>query len=446
MSKTKRIAFLFIFTLVALTALLNPYIGITRWFETNPSASASQSISVTASDYPGSATMEASVAFWQNRIANDSEDYIAYNHLGAALINQARATGDIGTYERAESAFRQALVLHPHDLAANSYLATVLFIKHDFTQALDVAGQVYDQDRAATQALAIIGDARLETGDYAGAAHAYQDLQAAGESPATWSRIAHLQELNGQPQDALKWMLRAADESQTHPSTRENAAWYQVQVGDLYFNRGDVEKAAQRYSTALGIFDNYYLGLARLAQARAAQGRVDEAIQLYQHAIAIIPNPDFIANLGDLYAQQNKLADAKKQYDTVEFIGKLAAINKIIYNRQLVLFYANHDLMPQQALALAAAELQIRQDIYGYDAYAWALYKNGRYADALAAVQQALSLGTRDAKLYYHAGMIYKGLGQTAPAREFLTRALSLNPHFDLLQASRAVRALQELK
>jgi lipoprotein NlpI len=58
----------------------------------------------------------------------------------------------------------------------------------------------------------------------------------------------------------------------------------------------------------------------------------------------------------------------------------------------------------------------------------------------------ALRLGTRDAKLFFHAGMIYRSLGQADKAREFLARALSTNPRFHLLHAPLAERILIELE
>src|SRR5436309_3425547 len=80
---------------------------------------------------------------------------------------------------------------------------------------------------------------------------------------------------------------------------------------------------------------------------------------------------------------------AQQQYDTVEVIGKLAAINKVIYNRQLALFYANHDRKLAEALDLTTHELAVRKDVYGYDAQAWTLYKNGRYQEVAAMMAQA---------------------------------------------------------
>ena len=118
----------------------------------------------------------------------------------------------------------------------------------------------------------------------------------------------------------------------------------------------------------------------------------------------------------------------------------------MIYNRQLALFDANHDLHLTESLSLAQNELVDRKDIYGYDIAAWTLYKNGRYTQALQAMQQAMKLGTRDALLYYHAGMIYRALGDNEKAQDSLSQAMALNPHFDLLQARIASETLANLQ
>ena len=138
-------------------------------------------------------------------------------------------------------------------------------------------------------------------------------------------------------------------------------------------------------------------------------------------------------------------AQAKGEYDTVEFIGKLQAINQVIYNRQLALFYANHNLHLEKSLEMAQKELENRKDIYAYDTDAWALYKNHRYSEAAQMIKEAMKLGTRDAMLYYHAGMIYRSLSEETQAAQMLSEALTINPHFDLLQAPIARGTLIDL-
>jgi lipoprotein NlpI len=47
--------------------------------------------------------------------------------------------------------------------------------------------------------------------------------------------------------------------------------------------------------------------------------------------------------------------------------------------------------------------------------------------------------------LYYHAGMIYKSLGENEQSVQMLSQALAINPHFDLLQAPIARSTLIDL-
>ena len=63
-----------------------------------------------------------------------------------------------------------------------------------------------------------------------------------------------------------------------------------------------------------------------------------------------------------------------------------------------------------RALRPPGFEQVARKDIYGYDALAWALLANGRADEARAQMAEALALGTRDAKLLYHAAMVQAGL------------------------------------
>ena len=147
-------------------------------------------------------------------------------------------------------------------------------------------------------------------------------------------------------------------------------------------------------------------------------------------------------HLGDLYKKVGATEEAQLQYDTVEVIAKLGAANGVVYNRELARYYADHDINLNKALELASAEVEVRKDIYGYDTLAWVLFKNGRLDEAAKAMAEALRLGTQDADLYYHAGMIHYGLGEYEKAREYLDQALALNPQFSVLQAgvARATR------
>jgi len=209
---------------------------------------------------------------------------------------------------------------------------------------------------------------------------------------------------------------------------------------------GQLSAAEASYLQALNTLPDYYRALAGLAQVRAAQQRYAEAIDLYRKAIAIVPLPDYAAALGDVYTKLERSEEAQKQYDLVEYIGYLNTLNKVLYNRELAYFYVDHDRKLSEALDLAGRELEVRRDIYAYDGLAWALYKNDRPQEALTAITAALQLGTKDARLFFHAGMIHHRLGKRDQARDYLRRALATNPSFHILQAAVAERTLNAIE
>ncbi|HVF27467.1 MAG TPA: tetratricopeptide repeat protein, partial [Pyrinomonadaceae bacterium] len=156
--------------------------------------------------------------------------------------------------------------------------------------------------------------------------------------------------------------------------------------------------------------------------------------------------PDTAIALGDLYAKLGRADEAKKQYDLVEFIERGGAPGSETYSRQLALFYADHDIKLDEALEIARRERAARADIYTSDALAWCLYKKGQFAEAKAAMDEALRLGTNDPRLLYHAGMIANALGDRRNATKYLEQAVKINPSFDVLQSDVARETLTKIK
>jgi tetratricopeptide (TPR) repeat protein len=165
----------------------------------------------------------------------------------------------------------------------------------------------------------------------------------------------------------------------------------------------------------------------------AAELKLDSAADFYRRAIAVIPLPEYAAALADVYTKMGRQRDAELQRHLVEFIARLNVLNQVLYNRVLVDYYADHDINHKQAVELATGEYAIRKDIYGEDALAWALYRDGQAEKALPHIIAALRFRTADARLYFHTGMIYRAVGQTDKARSNLGLALAINPHFQPL-------------
>jgi tetratricopeptide (TPR) repeat protein len=369
-----------------------------------------------------------------------------YTFLGRLGLLRGRLTGDVAAYAQARSDLTKALEIYPDDPEAAALLAVVRYTTHDFAGALELASGVYGQDQTQYGALAVIGDAQMELGRYDEATTTFaqlaRDVPGAGAVQARRSRMAFLR---GDAEQAIELAQIAEKQARDAGAFGAELSFYSILQGQVAFDAGNYDEAAAHYEDALRVAPDYYVARAMLAKARAAQGRTEDAIRLYMRAIAAVPQPEFLAALGDLYAIRGERQLAEEQYAVVEAIATIASVNRQVYDRQLAIFYADHDVHVDRAVAIARGELRSRRDIYGYDAYAWALYKAGRLEEARAASEQALRLGTPDPRLWYHAGMISAALGADDLARDQLHRSLSLGSAFDPLQAPIARQTLLNL-
>lgn len=389
---------------------------------------------------------DRAIAQSQFKIRRHPNNPAGYYQLGDAYVQKSRESGDNSYLDLAEQALKKSLSLNPQQSGVRRHLAHVLASRHDFEGAAAEAQKAIALDPTDMDAHGVLGDAYLETGKPEQAEQAYKTMMTLKESLSSYSRRSGMKSLKGDASGAIADLKTAIELGKQEKQPKESIAWAQWQLGAEYYAIGKLAEAESAYLQALETYPKYYRSLAGLAQVRAAQERYPEAIELYREAINTVPMPEYVAALGDVHAKSGKQNEARKQYELVEYIGQLSALNKALYNRELAYFYADHDIKLQQGLELAQRELNYRRDIYAYDVLAWNLFKNGKFEEAREAMSQALKLGTKDAKLHYHAGMIYQRVGEKKKAREHLRRALSINPHFHIFFADSAKRTLVELE
>ncbi len=376
-----------------------------------------------------STTIDRDVVLLQ-KILKQHPDAELYYRLSDLYIQKGRQTGDITYFNLATKSLQEALRLQPNLEAAHRHLAFVLYSLHDFAGATSEATRAIQLDSRDSYAYGVLGDARLETGRYEEAAATYAQMIAIKNDLYSYSRRSGLETIMGNNDAAIADLRRAIAAGIQSSEPPEGVAWAQVMLAQDYFMMGRLDDAYTAGTASLNTYPAYHRALALLGQVRAAQGRFDDAVGFYRRAIAVIPLPEYAAALGDVYVKMGRQKDADEQRRLVEFIAHLNTLNRVLYNRVLVDYYADHDLEHRQALDLAAGEFKIRQDIYGHDALAWALYRDGKLDAALAHIVSALRFKTSDARLYFHAGMIYAALGRNDLARTMLKRALAINPRF----------------
>ncbi len=392
-------------------------------------------------------TPEETIRIFQKKVAASPKNTFLLSKLGQAYLFAARQTGNEKYYLDAEREFLKVLKLQPRSPGARASLAAAYMAQHRFREALELSQAVYKENSKYTMALANIGDAQLELGRYEEADKSIQELKAKApaDNPEVLARLARILELRGNTEEAAALIQKALKIEQTNKPRSPELAWYDLRLGEIAFNSNQIDKADAHYQSSLKRRENYVPALLGLGQVRAAQGRYDEAAALYERAVAQKGDFDLIGDLAVLYSLGGHEAKAKALAEKAVSLVPVAA--KVETEaRHLALFLADREIQLDLALESARKELKVRQDVFAYDVLAWTLLKSGQTEAAWEAMQKALRIGTKDARMHFHAGMIALKLGRTAAAQEHLSKSLEINPHFAFTDPQQARKTLAELK
>lgn len=365
-----------------------------------------------------------------------------YNVLASAYIGLARETGDFSLNAKAQTSINRALEVEPEDINAQKIQASLQLTFHRFDEALEAGKKLQQKYPQDAFIYGVLTDANVELGNYDEAVDSVQKMVDLRPGMESYARVSYVRSLYGDTDGAIEAMKTAA--SIADPKTnKEGRAWCLVHLGNEFFKAGRYQEAELAYDSALKGFPEYHFALAGKGQARMANGDHENAIKFLTQSQNRVPLTQTIIELGDLYKETGNHQKADEQYQLVEVVEQKLGLN--YDQRALALFWADHDMKLDEALAISEREHATRKDIYTADIYAWCLYKKGRFEDAKTAIKEAMRLKNKDARIFYHAGMIEYTLGNKMEAKQFLQKALQINPAFDILQTKTAKRTLQEL-
>jgi tetratricopeptide (TPR) repeat protein len=384
------------------------------------------------------------IDFFRARVQRDPRSAADYGRLAGLYLQRARQTADNGDLIRAEENARHSLRLRSgRNTASFGILASSLLAQHRFEEAMTIARQLVAADSTSIPARGLLAETQYELGRYPEAARTLGSLATYGTDPSVAPRLARWAELHGRPDEARR-LLRAArdDASHRHGVPREQLAWYHLRLGDLALRNGHLREAAAELRDGLDISPQDYRLLGMAARVESARHRWREAIRYGEQSIRYALDPATLGLIGEAYAAIGDSTKAEDYYHTMETV---VLHQPGPFHRAWSLFLLDHDRDVPRVLAKVEEEIGSRQDIYGYDLLAWALHQSGRDQEARGAMSHALSLGTRDALLFYHAGMIEHGLGDAGSARHYLRAALETNPYWHSLQPDRARAVLDSL-
>ncbi len=372
----------------------------------------------------------------QTAIERTPDKYQPYNDLVAALTRRARETSDLTYCQQAEDAVDKSLRLAPNNPEGQRAQVLVLLCQQEYAQALEKARALNRRTPDDVPTWGYIAEAATALGDYDEAEKAAQWMLnlRPGNVPGLLCGAA-LRKVYGDIEGALEFLSQAYQE--TPPFETEGVAWISTRMAELQLMAGKVDLAEKLLGQALNVFPGSYLALEGLARVRTAQHKYAEAVDLLRQRNRVSPSPRSTYALAEALERSGRMDEAPTVYAEFEQRALGETGQPANANCELIFYHADHSHNAPEALRLARIEIGRRHDVDTLDAYAWALHANRAYAEARAQIEKALSVGIRDAALFYHAGAIAAKQKDSAAATRYLKQSLELNPFSEHAAAAR---------
>lgn len=375
---------------------------------------------------PGLSPAEQNMAAARKLIEKNPKNYEAHNALALALSRRARETSDVRYYAEGEAALQKSFEIAHDNFDGKRIQVWLLLGKHEFAAALVEAKQLNQKMPDDVMVYGFLTDANVELGNYKDAENDAQwmlNLRPANQPAVT--RAAYLRELFGDIDGALELMKMAFDSNP--PTQVEDGAWILSQMAHLNLAIGDLDQAETELNQALAMFPGYHYALGNLAKVRIQQKRYGAAVELLTQRYQAAPHAENLYDLAAALQLAGRDDEATKAFAEFEQKSLLETDRGDNSNHELIFYYADYANLPEKALTVAQREIARRRDVHTLDCYAWALYKNGQYAEARQQIETALAVGIREASIFRHAGEIALKTGDKPAAERYLREAVRLN-------------------
>ncbi len=329
----------------------------------------------------------------------DSVDFVDSVETATRALQAARGSADPQVHERAGRQLAALQAHAPDDPLVISLGGWMDMGRHDFASALERAERALARDPAQPIALALRVDALTELGRYDEAVSAAQTLADRAAPLAAYPRIAHLRFLHGDLTGAIELAQQALALA---PQGHAEHGWLTGDLARLLVDSGQAQAAVELLQPLRPRTAQTH---AWLAQALQAAGNREAATAHWREARALLPLPEYGLALWKLARERHDERETVRLSRQLRAQAKLDAAHGSLARRDFIEFHAL-DGRPEQAHALALAELQRRPDIFSEAQLSWVLDKMNRPAEAVRFAERARRLGTQSRELaHWLAGL-----------------------------------------
>jgi tetratricopeptide (TPR) repeat protein len=365
----------------------------------------------------GGRAVDGPVQRLQKEIREANNPAAKLERLGWLYVSRARTGHDPGFYKLAGQAAACIEKSDRDSVAALLLRGHVQQNLHRFHESEQAARRLVAR-RESPLDYGLLGDALMEQGRLDEAATAYQKMVDLRPGLESYSRAAHLRWLHGDVEGATALMRLAARAGGSRNA--EPTAWAYSRLALYELQSAEFERALQAARDALKLQPQYAPALLATGRVLLAKGEPAQAIEPLSEAARLNPLPEYQW----LFAEA--LRAAGRVDESVRIETEIERQGAIDDPRTFSLFLATRERSVTTAVQLAERELAVRSDVFTHDALAWSLYAAGETQRASAAMKNALSAGTQDARLFLHAALIAAATGESGEAARFRQKADSL--------------------
>ena len=317
---------------------------------------------------------------WTHTLACTSDNFIAQNNLGNALVQE-------GAVDEAIAHFQKALQIKPDYAEAHNNLGNALLQKGSVNEAMVHYQKALQIQPDYADAHYNLGNALLQRG-------------------AVDEAIVHFQKaLQIQP-----------DYAKAHNN-----------LGNALLQKGAVDEAIAHYQKALQIQPDYADAHYNLGYALVQKGKVDEAISHFQRALQI--KPDFAEahyDLGYALVQKGKVDEAISHFQRALQIKPDYAEAHINLGSALL-----KKGKVDEAISHYQKALQIKPDFAeAHYNLGYALVQKGKADEAISHFQRALQIKPDYAEAHYNLGTALLKKGNVDEAITCFQKALHIKPDY----------------
>lgn len=373
------------------------------------------------------------LALAQARVKRAPDEWLPHAGAGAAALSMFRLTGRIAYLDMAEARIGSVRALAPVPSGVPELRAEVALARHDLAGAaleLDIFSRasVTPDKSALSEAVAMLGDVALYSGDHAEAARRYGEAAQIDPHVSVALRIANLQRISGEFDAAIATLASATRAEKHMPFVLSGIA---LQTGMIASARGDYAGARAWYHRAETLFPGHWLTALYRAEARLAEGQTDRAIADLERLARDQTLPeamDMLALVWRVRGDITRSRDWAQKANAVwrEWTGK--------YPAAFAAHAAEHELVfgdAGEALRLARINAQARPYGEARLLLARALMANDQPRDALTEIGLAERSGWRSAQLFAAKAQALTILGDTKAAEIAREQARAINPKID---------------